>query len=82
MISNNQELFARINQLVADLAADGYPAEAEQLNNASQISSMPTEILGEIKITAESILACDKKGLRAGQLVEIISYVDQQFQSN
>ena len=56
MITNNQELFSHVQKLIEQLNTLGEVNNAADLKSSMSISSMPTEILGEIRISAKRIL--------------------------
>lgn len=54
-ITNNQELFGRVREIAAVLYDGGANEAANALLNALSISSVPGEILGEIRLALEHV---------------------------
>lgn len=55
MIHSNNELFQKINHVMKMLKIYGYSKVATQLDEALSISTVPSEILGEMKIVLMDI---------------------------
>ena len=71
LISNNEELFGVISALIDTLKHDGNPAKAEALQDALTISTVPGEVLGEIRLQLQNL-----KGAGAGLDAESRPSVD------
>jgi len=59
MISNNKELFERIKTLSQELRKKKKAELANKLNTAITISTLPGEILGEVRLTLDKIKEAD-----------------------
>jgi hypothetical protein len=79
MVTNNQELFSNTKDLIEQLNILGDTNSATQLQSAMSISSMPTEILGEMRITAKEISKKNNNDLIKKKLQLIIQYIDNAF---
>ena len=56
MIANNQELYTAVQATCAKLKSGGLESEAEKLHDALTTSTVPGEILGELKLTLDEIV--------------------------
>ncbi len=55
MISNNKDLFERTEELIALFEKKNMKAFAQDLKNAMSSSTLPGEVLGEMRLTMEKI---------------------------
>ena len=78
-IKNNEDLYTTIESLIIELRAAGEEAWSSALNDAMSISTVPGEILGEIKLQLKKLRASrvpDGLNLKS-QIDEAISYLDR-----
>ena len=54
-ILSNKDLYEKVRRTILALQNSGMEQEAARLENAMKISSMPGEILGEIRLVLERI---------------------------
>lgn len=74
-INNNQELFDAVRHIIKELPTN----DAKQLQDALSFSSMPTEILGELRITVQTIIKQSNNGSINKKLESVIKYIDNAF---
>ncbi len=81
MISNNSELYDAVAGLSKALKDAGQQQWGESLNDAMSISSVPGEILGEIRLQLRNLQKSgipDRLGLTP-QLSEALAYLEQML---
>ena len=79
MISNNAELYDAVERLSKALQAAGQHERGESLSDAMSISSVPGEILGEIRLELQKLRKTEipeHLGLTS-QLSEAMAYLEQ-----
>ena len=79
MISNNSELYDAVEKLGKALQNAGQQQWSQSLNDALSISSVPGEILGEIRLQLRNLKETeisDHLGLTP-QLSEALGYLEQ-----
>ncbi len=74
MITSNQDLMEQANDLAEKMRQNGQLQESMKIKNALSASSMPTEIIGELRIQAQSMLTSNI-GYREA-LEEICRYIN------
>lgn len=78
MIQSNNRLYQEINEIIAVLKQSGEVKYASKLENALSISTIPSEILGELRI---ALLDLKKSNLSEelkikGAINESLNYID------
>lgn len=73
MIKNNQELYESLGNLIRDLKNDPW---AIKLKDAMEISSVPGEILGQIRVELTAFSKGNKNSVFLGRAKEMKEYLD------
>lgn len=78
MISSNQDLYKELEKLTIQLESIGGKAQSEKLKDAMAISSVPGEILGEIRRELRQLSKTDlgKKTELTETIQDMLSYLD------
>lgn len=76
IITSNSELYAKVRETISSLRDAGLEVEARDLQAAMGISSLPGEILGELRFVLRKI---DRSRLEKREMYDIdseITYID------
>jgi hypothetical protein len=73
MIKNNQELYESLSNLIRDLKNDPW---AIKFKDAMEISSVPGEILGQIRVELTAFLKGNKNSVFLGRAKVLKEYLD------
>lgn len=79
MIENNQDLFTKVRELIEVLYKEGLTSHAKSLENALTKHFNATEILGEIRISANKILLECEDNLLSSRTKEILEYTKKSM---
>jgi hypothetical protein len=74
MINDNQELYENLGNLIRDLKNDPW---ATKFRDAMEISSVPGEILGQIRLEIAAYLKENKTSVFQGRAEELKKYLDR-----
>ena len=76
IITSNQDLFRIARETAAHLREQGFTKEAQGLENATTISTLPGEILGEIRLVLKAISKSQLPFELSTEINAQVAYID------
>lgn len=76
MIKTNQDLYKTTETLISELKVCGEKVWADKLEDALKISSVPGEILGELRFQVRELQKMKSKTRENVRINEMLSYLD------
>jgi phage-related minor tail protein len=78
MVTSNEQLYSRIRELIAVVGKAGEDALAAKLTDALTASTLPGEILGEVRLQIQELESTElsKRLNIQRQIKEAIEYID------
>lgn len=78
MISNNKDLFVQVDKLIKHLEKMGLTMLSAELRDALRMSTLPGEILGELRIVLKKTYGSNELGREQirNNINEMVNYID------
>jgi len=78
MIQSNEDLYQHLNNLIKILKDNNESACAEQLEGALNLSTVPSEVLGETRVVLQKLLVVKfaKRSDMKSKILEILNYLN------